>query len=327
MDSKGTELSYVLITPARNEEMFIERTIQSVISQTVLPGKWVIVSDGSTDGTDEIVGKYLKEHTWIELIRLPGKGDRNFASKVNAFNAGYRRARDIPFDYIGNLDADISFERDYFEFLLGRLVEIPGLGVAGTPFVEDSFHPYDHRFANFDHVSGACQLFRRKCFEEIGGYVPIKGGGIDWVAVTTARMKGWKTRTFPEKTCFHHRKMGTGNSNSVMARFRHGEHDYYLGGHPLWQLFRALFQMKTKPYVLGGVSLFAGYGWACIRRVERPVSRELVLFHRAEQLSRLKEICFRTLKLAPHNELVFKPTGQISESIPGTADEKDEKED
>ncbi len=206
-------LKYVLITPARNEEDNIEKVINSVTSQKVLPEKWVIVSDGSTDRTDGIVKKYLQNNHWIELLRMPDHTDRHFAAKVKCFNAGYAKVKNIEFDIIGNLDADITFDQDYFKYLLSKFSEDPKLGLAGTPFVEDGKH-YDYRFTNIEHVSGACQLFRRECFEEIGGYVPIKGGGIDWTAVTTARMKGWKTRTFTEKICLHHRKMGTGNSQS-----------------------------------------------------------------------------------------------------------------
>ena len=136
-------------------------------------------------------------------------------------------------------------------------------------------------------------MFRRRCFEEVGGYTPIKGGGIDWVAVTTARMKGWETRTFLEKTCFHHRKMGTADRNPLMARFQHGQEDYYIGGHPLWQVLRGIFQMKTKPLVLGGLFLILGYFWAMARRVRRPISAELVSFHRAEQMARLRKLLLR----------------------------------
>jgi hypothetical protein len=131
-------------------------------------------------------------------------------------------------------------------------------------------------------------LFRRKCFEEIGGYIPIKGGGIDWIAVTTARMNDWKTRTFTEKKCFHHRKIGTGSSKSLLAIFKHGQKDYYLGGHPLWQVFRAFYQFTRKPYIVGGLLLFLGYIWAFITRMERPVSKELMEFHRREQMERLR---------------------------------------
>ena len=287
-------LRYVLVTPARNEEAFIEATIKSVVTQTARPERWVIVSDGSSDGTDAIVRRYAQQNSWIELLRMPEHRDRQFAAKANCFNAGYERLKSLQFDFVGNLDADITFEPDYYEFLLGKFRLAPRLGVAGTPFVEDAAHmtrhSYAHGAANLEHVSGACQMFRRACFAEIGGYVPIKGGAIDWMAVTTARMKGWQTRTFPEKVCLHHRKIGTGNNSPLMVRFHYGRKAYYVGGHPLWETLRGLFQMRESPYVIGGAYFFAGFWWACISRMHRPVSPELMAFHRGEQLSRLRRL-------------------------------------
>src|SRR5690606_3909110 len=120
--------SYVVITPARNEAQFIERTIQSMVAQDVRPLRWVIVSDGSTDGTDEIVARYAAEHFWIELIRMPDRPERNFAGKVHAFNAGYARVSGLPYDVVGSLDGDLSFDQDHFAFLLNKLAEDPELG-------------------------------------------------------------------------------------------------------------------------------------------------------------------------------------------------------
>lgn len=295
MEKDKERISYVLITPARNEEVNICNTIQSVISQTVLPKKWVIVSDGSTDRTDEIVKGYLPWNSWIEFIRMPEHRDRQFAAKVQCFNAGYEKAKGLGFDIIGNLDADISFDKGYFEFLMDKFAEDSLLGVAGTPFVEDGKH-YDFRFTNIEHVSGACQLFRRECFEEISGYTPIKGGGIDWMAVTAARMNGWKTRTFVEKTCIHHRKMGSGNSRGIMTWFRQGQKDYFLGNHPLWEIFRTFYQMTNKPIIIGGSLLFFGYAWANLRKVERPISTELMEFIRREQMKRLRNKVYGAFK-------------------------------
>jgi glycosyltransferase involved in cell wall biosynthesis len=281
-------LSYALITPARNEEAYIELTIRSVVSQTVPPARWVIVSDGSTDRTDEIVSGYLPSHPWMRLVRMPERAERHFAAKVQCFNAGYRALEEIAFEVVGNLDADISFDPDYFAFLMGQFAADIRLGVAGTPFVERENQVYDYRFTNIEHVSGACQMFRRRCFEEIGGYTPVRGGGIDWIAVTTARMKGWKTRTFTEKSCTHHRVMGTGGGGGLGVWFKHGKKDFALGGHPLWQIFRAAYQMTRRPYIFGGASLLLGYIWAAANRADRPVSRELLQFYQAEQLRRLR---------------------------------------
>ena len=167
------------------------------------------------------------------------------------------RSKICRYDVVGSLDADISFEPDYFEFLLEKFVRIRGWALPARRLSSAAAH-YDYRFTNIEHVSGACQLFRRECFEEIGGYVPIKGGGIDWTAVTTARMKGWQTRTFTAKTCLHHRPMGTGQrAASSGGYFRHGQKDYYLGGHPVWQVFRCAYQM-TQVSVLGRRAFAAG---------------------------------------------------------------------
>jgi poly-beta-1,6-N-acetyl-D-glucosamine synthase len=285
--------SYVLVTPARNEAKFIELTIKSVIAQTVLPLKWVIVSDGSTDGTDELVQKYAADHSWIELIRMPERKERHFAGKVHAFNAGYVRLQKLDYEVIASLDADISFDGEYFSFLLQKLNEDPRLGLVGTPFKEGSNETYDYRYTNIEHVSGACQVFRRQCFENIGGYVPVKSG-IDHIAVVTARMKGWKTRTFPEKVCFHHREMGTAQQGTLTARFRIGANDYSIGNHPLWEAFRTVYQMSKKPYLAGGLAIMSGYLWSAVRRPPRPVSDELVRFCRQEQMQRLGRFLSRT---------------------------------
>jgi len=280
--------TYVLITPARNEAEFIELTIKSVVAQTLRPIKWVIVSDGSTDGTDDIVRKYAAEHSWIELVRAPERDERHFAGKVSAFNLGYAKMKALEYDAIGSLDGDISFDEQYFSFLLRKLAEDATLGLVGTPFKEGSDAVYDYRFVSIEHVSGACQLFRRECFEQIGGYLPARGGGVDHIAVITARMKGWKTRTFVEKVSRHHREMGRAQHGKLAARFRTGALDYALGGHPVWEFFRTLYQMTKSPLLTGGLALGAGYLWGLVRRAERPVSPELVAFRRREQMRRLR---------------------------------------
>ena len=280
--------SYVLVTPARNEAHFIESTIKSVVAQTIRPLRWVIVSDGSTDGTDEIVSRYAVAHEWIQLLRMPERTERHFAGKVFAFKAGKARVDDLPYDVIASLDADITFEPDYFAYLLGKLAADPALGVVGTPYVEKTGEKFDYKFTSIDHVSGACQVFRRECYEGIGGYMPVKVGTIDCIAVITARMRGWKTRTFTDKVSQHHRKVGTAERGPTKASFYAGVMDYAMGNHPLWQLFRTAYQSTKKPFVVRGLALGAGYYWSLLRRRERPVSREFVEFHRHEQMQRLK---------------------------------------
>jgi glycosyltransferase involved in cell wall biosynthesis len=280
--------SYVLITPARNEAKFIELTLKAVVAQTARPLKWVIVSDGSTDGTDDIVREYVSRYTWIELVRMRERKERHFAGKVDAFNAGLARVTHLKYDVIGNLDGDVSFAEDYFDFIMRRFAENPRLGVAGTPFLEGSIR-YDYRFTSIQHVSGQCQLFRRACFEDIGGYIPRQVGGIDLVAVITARMNHWQTRTFLEKTYVHHRPMSTATQRGLMVPLKGGRTDYILGNHPVWQFCRCLYQMTRRPFLLGGSLRLAGFVWAMVTRVEKEVPSDFVRFRRREQMQRLRE--------------------------------------
>jgi glycosyltransferase involved in cell wall biosynthesis len=283
------KMSYVIVTAARNEAAFIEMTIKAVVRQHLRPLRWVIVSDGSTDATDAIVIRYASEHPWIQLMRMPERAERHFGGKARAFNAGLASMQELAYDAVVNLDADVSFEPFYFSFLMRKLVEDPRLGVVGTAFDDDSLR-YDYRFVSIEHVSGPCQVFRRRCLEEIGGYVLSKSGGVDDIAVITARMKGWKTRTFTALTYRHHRCMGTEGRSATSARLRAGALDYALGGHPLFEILRGIYQMTKRPFGVGGLTILAGYVWALLRRVPRPVSEEFVLFRRHEQMQRVRRL-------------------------------------
>jgi poly-beta-1,6-N-acetyl-D-glucosamine synthase len=287
-------MKYVLITPARNEERFITKTLDSMVVQTLLPERWVIVDDGSTDRTAELVQSYSKRFSWIELVQRVQRVDRNFAAKVHAFNIGLEQVSSLPFEVIGNLDSDLSFEPDYLEFLMQKFSEDARLGVAGTPFIENGYDSAKDSFEGENHVAGGCQLFRRQCFEEIGGYIGNPAGGIDWIAVTTARMKGWKTRSFPERRFHHYRSLGTAERGVLASAFSYGEKDYYLGGSPVWELFRVFYRSAKQP--VAGLALLAGYCWAALRRMKRPVSRELMYFHRREQMRKLKAILGAVLR-------------------------------
>ena len=288
-------MKYVLITSARNEEKLIEGTLRSVASQTSLPERWVIMDDGSTDRTTKIVERYAARYQWIDLVRCPKRADRSFAGKAHAVNAALERMRSTKFDVVGNLDADITFEPDYMSFLMEKFAQDAQLGVAGTPFTQDGgYDSSKDSFEGENYVAGPCQLFRYACFQDVGGYVANRAGGVDWIAVMTARMRGWKVRSFPEKRYHHHRSMGTAERSELVALFSYGEKDYYLGGSPLWQLFRVAYRMTKKPRVTGGLALLFGYSWAAVHRVKRPVSPELMRFHRGEQMKKLRAI-FRSI--------------------------------
>jgi glycosyltransferase involved in cell wall biosynthesis len=295
-------MRYILITSARNEEAFVEKTILSVAAQTILPEQWVIIDDGSTDKTGEIIDKYARKYRWIDPVHNPKRLERNFAAKAQAVNAALQRVKNLQFKVVGNLDADVSFEPDYMAFLLQKFATDPNLGVAGTPFTQPG--GYDSTKDSFEgesYVAGPCQLFRRRCFEEIGGYVANRAGGVDWIAVMTARMKGWHVRSFVEKRFHHHRSMGTAERGGVSALFSYGEKDYYLGGSPIWQVFRTTYRIAKPPYVVGGLALLFGYSWAALRRVKRPVSNELMKFHRRDQMQKLRSILLTLITLKKVN--------------------------
>jgi glycosyltransferase involved in cell wall biosynthesis len=283
-------MRYVLISPARNEETNIRRTLESVCAQTLLPLRYVVVDDGSTDATAAVVREFAERHPWIELVQRPRNIERSFAGKVHAFNAGWERVKDLEFDVVGNLDADLSFDPDYLAFLMEMFAADDRLGVAGTPFIENGYDSARDSFEGQNHVAGGCQLFRRKCYEEIGGYKPNRAGGVDWVAVTTARMMGWRTRSFLEKRFQHYRPLGTAERGVLASAFSYGEKDYYLGNSPVWQVFRIGYRLVKPPFLLGGVALLGGYGWAAVRRIDRAVSPDLMRFHRREQMAKLKVI-------------------------------------
>lgn len=281
---------YVLITPARNEARFIGLTIESVVAQTIRPRKWVIVSDGSTDGTDDIVSQYAAQHPWIELVRIAKGGERDFAGKVGAFNAGYAKVKDLNFEVIGNLDADVSFDAKYLAFLMDKFADNPRLGVAGTPYSEEHAE-HNEQFKSPEHVSGACQLFRRQCFEDIEGYYPVTSGGIDLIALLSAQSKGWQTRRFDDMVCRHHRSVGSGMDAGAYRRLlTRGRKDYLLGSHPVFEVFRSANQMRVRPYVVGGLLMLMGYVWAMLRGVERTMPGHLIKLRRKDQMQRLANV-------------------------------------
>jgi GT2 family glycosyltransferase len=295
--------TYVLVTPARNEVKYIELTIKSVVNQTIRPAKWIIVSDGSTDGTDDVVKEYAARYDWIDLVRTSERRERHFAGKVEAFNAGYARLTGVAHDVVGNLDADVSIDdADYFGYLMRKFEANPRLGVVGTSYREGTI-VYPFRYTSAEDVTGACQLFRRECFQAIGGYPALEFGGIDLVVVLRARAEGWQTRTFAEKTCLHHRPVASAHCISFCQRqLQNGQKDYRLGSHPAIVLYRSVSRMRSSPYVIGGALNLVGYAWAMVRGVERAIPEELIELRQNDQLRRLKALFRRIPTQRPISE-------------------------
>jgi glycosyltransferase involved in cell wall biosynthesis len=280
--------SYVLITAARNEEAYIRTTLEAVVKQTRLPRIWVIVSDGSTDRTDEFVQDFARRHAFIRFIRLDNSGTRTFSNQASAANVGYHSIKDTEFDFVGFLDADISFDPDYYEDLLAKCGTNPRVGIAGGQIVEYRDGRFDVRFGDSpDHVAGAIQFFRRGCYEDAGGLVPLRWGGHDDVAAGMARRAGWEIRCFSDLRVFHHRPTGTAGTSLQRARFREGMQDYFMGYHFLFEVGKCIRRVVERPHLIGSVLRLCGYLWPGIRRQRPTVSAEFIRYLRQQQKRRL----------------------------------------
>lgn len=279
---------YVLLTAAYNEESFIARTIASVVAQTVLPARWIIVSDGSTDRTDEIVRQYAAQHDFIRLLRVERTQARGVASKVNALTLAYKELGDVAYEFIGNLDADVSLQSCYFETLLGRFRGDPLLGIAGGLIHEARGGTFKSRLSNsLKSVAHAGQLVHRKCYEEIGGYVAFKYGGEDWCAEVSARMRGWHVEAFSDLPIMHYRQTGSAD-RLLRHRFREGRMDFSFGSHPVFELFKCARRLPESPFLLGALVRLVGFLGAYLSNEPRLVPPEFVAFLRREQKHRLR---------------------------------------
>lgn len=274
---------YALVTAAYNEEAYIGKTIESVVAQTLAPQRWAIVSDGSTDRTDQIVQDYAARHPFVQLIQNRAKHARNFAAQVLAINIGcsYLQSRD--YQFIGNVDADVTFEPNYFSRLLAKFDEDPQLGLAGGFICEEEKGEFKPRRTNsVRSVAHAVQMFRRRCFESIGGYVPLPYGGPDWHAEVMARMHGWHVEAFPHLRVLHHRPTGSADL-FIRDRFRDGLMDYSLGTSPLFELARLARRIPSRPFALGALARFGGFCWGYCSGKSREVSEEFMTFLRNEE--------------------------------------------
>ncbi len=280
---------YVLITPARNEAALIEKTLQSVISQTVPPERWVVVDDGSSDRTEDIVKRYARQFGFIQLLKLDrSHSERNFSSQVYAIRAGFNLIQNRQYGWIGNLDADISLPPDYYERMIGRFQRNAKLGLAGGFIYEKVDGAFrSRRYNHVNSIPHAIQFFRRECYEAIGGYLPLKYGGPDWCAEVMARMKGWETQAFPDVRVYHHRPTGS-VEGMLHAKFRMGLMDYSLGSHPVFEIIKCLYRLPDKPCILSSLFRIAGFFWLYCLQEERCVPREFVRYLRNEQIERLR---------------------------------------
>lgn len=285
---------YVLISAAYNEGEHIGATIEAVLGQTLLPRKWIIISDGSTDNTDSIIKHFALKHSFIECLRteketnLPG-----FVSKVQAIRHGYKFMRESQYNFIGILDADITFANDYYERIINRFRENEKLGIAGGFIYEFQRNEFRSRPSNsIKSVAGAIQLFRRDCYEMIGGHIPISHGGEDWVCEILARKNGWEVTAFPEIVAYH-QKQGKLKRGVFKDAIRQGKMDYAVGSHPLFELAKSIRRIRERPFCLRALFRLYGFVWSLLACDRVEVSGDIVEYLRREQLSRLRMLLRR----------------------------------
>jgi poly-beta-1,6-N-acetyl-D-glucosamine synthase len=280
--------SYVLMTAAHNEEAFIAKTIESVLAQTRLPMRWVIVSDGSTDKTDEIVASYARRYEFISFLALTRPPGRNFGSKGLALEKGCKLLEGLSYGFIGNLDADVAVEASYFETLLSNFQRDPRLGIAAGFIYEEQGGEFRSRPANrVDSVPHAAQLVRHECYLAIRGYAVFKYGGEDWYAQQCAKMKGWRVEAISTLKVFHERHTGAANGR-LKHHFRLGRLDYSFGSGAVFEFIKCALRITENPWFFGAATRFLGFLWSSLCREKRPVSKEFIDFLRKEQNAKLR---------------------------------------
>jgi len=288
-------MRYALVTAVYNEGQHLESTIAAVASQTLLPVRWVVVDDGSTDRTADIVQQHARTLPFIELVRLDRHLSHSFVSKVRALNEGLRLIDTSTVDFVGNVDGDVSFEPSYFSAVIGKFAGDPTLGIGGGEICEWNVREYRPRIFNSrTDVAGAVQMFRRECYEAVGEFLPLRYGGEDWCSQVTARMKGWRVESFPGLRVRHHRPTG-GARGWLRLGLRQGLMDFSLGSHPVFELARIARRMRLGGAALAAVSRLAGFAWGYCSGKKRVVSREFVEFMRAEEMRKLRGLGRRTV--------------------------------
>ena len=288
---------YVLITAAHNEEDFIEKTIQSVISQTHAPLQWIIVNDGSSDKTRVLAEAKIQGFDFIKLVNLERAGGRDFGRKILAFNRGLEEVQNLDYGFVGNLDADITVAPDYFGNILDEFAADRRLGLAGGIVYTKAgtnFVTYDQ---TLDSIGGAVQMFRRRCMEDVGGYPVFAQGGEDAAVEITARMKGWKVRKFPENRAYEQRRTGTANTGILRSKVREGSRFYSLGYGLLFYTLRCLYRLPERPVLLGSTAALFGYLKSMFQGLPVNLPGEVVSYLRAEQRQKLKQMAAALLSL------------------------------
>lgn len=278
-------IKYIVITPVRNESLYIERTIKSVTSQTIKPFEWIIVNDGSTDDTGKIIDRYSKEFPWIRPIHRENRGYRKAgAGVVEAFYDGYNSLKSDDWEFIVKLDGDLSFDIDYFEKCFEKFHQDQTLGIGGGTIYHEIAGKLKAEKTPIYHVRGATKIYRRECWYAIGGLLKVPGwDGIDEIK---ANMLGWKTKTFTDLKIVHHRY--TGQADGTWRTWvKGGKANYIAGYHPLFMFFKCFKRLFQKPYFISSLGLFYGYISCYWDKTPQINDKMLIDYLRKQQLKRL----------------------------------------
>jgi poly-beta-1,6-N-acetyl-D-glucosamine synthase len=281
----GAASRYVIISPVRDEEQFIVRTIESVIAQTIRPVEWIIVDDGSHDATASIIDEAAKQYPWITAVHHADRGQRVPGTGVmEAFYEGFRRLKSPDWEFVVKLDGDVGLEPDYFQQCLDRLYQNPQLGICGgrmytirNRILHEESHP------DF-HVRGPIKLYRRKCFEAIGGLIVAPGW--DTVDEVQANRLGWLTKTFTDLRVVHHRPTGA-VQGAWQDGVKLGKCAYVSCYHPAFMMMKCVKRIFQKPYVIGAIAHAYGFISSYLKRLNRVEDPEYIRYIRNQQIRRL----------------------------------------
>ncbi|HZM05593.1 MAG TPA: glycosyltransferase family A protein [Candidatus Saccharimonadales bacterium] len=278
---------YVVITPCRNEEQYLQKTIDSMVGQTLRPQKWIIVNDGSTDKTGSVIDHAAKEHAWIQAVHRNDRGFRKSGGGViEAFYDGYAQLGAIAWDYIVKLDGDVSFSPSYFADCIARFQIDEKLGIGGGTIcsvASGGVEPEAHGDPPF-HVRGAVKMYRRTCWEAIGGL--HKATGWDTLDEVKANMLGWVTYTYTELKVTHYRFTGDADG-SWKNWVKNGRANYITGYHPAFMLAKCISRLRDKPYVIAAAGLCVGFLGGYFKKLPQVEDRELIKYLRQQQIRRL----------------------------------------
>ncbi|VCU72611.1 Poly-beta-1,6-N-acetyl-D-glucosamine synthase [Pigmentiphaga humi] len=280
----------VIISPVRDESQYLRRTMESIVAQTCRPIEWILVDDGSTDSTPEIVREYAAKYPFIRLVERQDQGGRRLGGGVvAAFNYGKDSIQQLGYEYIAKLDGDMSFGRLYLERMFEALNKNPRLACVSGRVYRYEDGRYVEEFHQPEQVAGQFKLYRRTAFEDIGGFVPmLSWDGID---IHTCHMKGWETITLYDTQAWlwHHRIMGSSDRSIYVGRLRWGRGNWTMGYHPLYAVAAGVNRMREKPLLVGGLLMIAGYFWSAIKGVPRYENLEFRRYLRRTQMSRLRK--------------------------------------